>query len=68
MFCDTQSPFEYLNDYEQIIDSIISNQRLKELWNIYSNKYKYAEGIDIKEILNLLKYIIKELELAISLA
>ena len=34
-------------------------------WNIYSNKYKYANGIDINEILNLLKDIIKELDLEV---
>ena len=54
--------FEYLNDYEQIIDSIIINERIEKLWNIYSNKYKYASGIDIYEILNLLKKIIKEVK------
>ena len=57
--------FEYLNDYEQIIDSIIGNERLEKLWNIYSNKYKYANGIDINEILSLLKDIIKELDLEV---
>lgn len=56
-----RNSFEYLNDYEQIIDSIIGNERIEKLWNIYSNKYKYANGIDINEILNLLKDIIKEL-------
>lgn len=58
--------FEYLNDYQQIIDSIVVNERLKRLWNIYSNKYKYANGIDINEILNLLKDIIKELDLEVA--
>lgn len=53
--------FEYLSDFEQIINSIIGNERIEKLWNIYSNKYKYANGIDINEILNLLKAIIKEL-------
>ena len=57
--------FENLNDYEQIIDSIIGNERLEKLWNIYSNKYKYANGIDITEILNLLKGIIKKLDLEV---
>ena len=55
--------FEYLNDYQQIIDSIIDNERWERLWNIYINEYKYANGIDIIEILNLLKNIIKELNL-----
>ena len=58
-----RNSFEYLNDYEQIIDSIIGNERIEKLWNIYSNKYKYANGININEILNLLKEIIKELDL-----
>ena len=58
-----RNSFEYLNDYEQIIDSIIVNERIEKLWNIYSNKYKYASGIDIYEILNLLKNIIKEVDL-----
>lgn len=57
--------FEYLNDYKQIIDSIIGNEKLERLWDIYSNKYKYANGIDINEILNLLKDIIKELDLEV---
>lgn len=58
-----RNSFEYLKDYEQIIDSIIGNERIEKLWNIYSNKYKYASGIDITEILNILKDIIKELNL-----
>ena len=41
-----RNSFEYLNDYEQIIDSIIVNERIEKLWNIYSNKYKYASGIE----------------------
>lgn len=57
--------FEYLSDYEQIIDSIIENEKIEKLWSIYSNKYKYANGIDINEILNLLKDIIKELNLEV---
>lgn len=58
-----RNSFEYLNDYEQIIDSIIGNERIEKLWNVYSNKYKYANDIDINEILNLLKSIINEVKL-----
>lgn len=60
-----RNSFEYLSDYEQIIDSIIGNERIEKLWNIYSNKYKYAKDIDINEILNLLKDIIKKLDLEV---
>ena len=63
-----RNSFEYLNDYEQIINSIIGNERIEKLWNIYSNKYKYANGIDITEILNLLKDIINEVESALATA
>ena len=58
-----RNSFEYLDDYEQIIDSIIGNERIEKLWNVYSNKYKYANDIDINEILNLLKSIINEVKL-----
>ena len=61
-----RNSFEYLNDYEQIINSIIGNERIEKLWNIYSNKY--ANGIDITEILNLLKDIINEVESALATA
>lgn len=63
-----RNSFEYLNNYEQIINSIIGNERIEKLWNIYSNKYKYANGIDITEILNLLKDIINEVESALATA
>ena len=63
-----RNSFEYLNNYEQIINSIIGNERIEKLWNIYSNKYKYSNGIDITEILNLLKDIINEVESALATA
>ena len=60
-----RNSFEYLKDYDVIIDSIINNERIEKLWGIYSNKYKYAKCININEILNLLKKIIKNLNLII---
>ena len=60
-----RNSFEYLKDYDVIIDSIINNERIEKLWSIYSNKYKYAKCININEILNLLKKIIKNLNLII---
>lgn len=38
---------------------------IKKLWNIYSSKYKYANSVDINKVLNLLKEIIKELDLEV---
>lgn len=60
-----RNSFEYLKNYDVIIDSIINNERIEKLWSIYSNKYKYAKCININEILNLLKKIIKNLNLII---
>ena len=54
---------QYLEDYEEIIDSIINSRRIEKLWAIYSNKYKYADGITVNEILILLKDVIKKLNL-----
>lgn len=56
-----RNSFEYLKDYDVIIDSIINNERIEKLWSIYSNKYKYAKCINIKFI----KKIIKNLNLII---
>ena len=51
--------FEYLNDYEKIIISIKSNEKIKNLWQIYSNKY--ANNINIEKILDMLLKVINEL-------
>ena len=56
-----RNSFEYLKNYDVIIDSIINNERIEKLWSIYSNKYKYAKCINIKFI----KKIIKNLNLII---
>ena len=54
---------QYLEDYEEIIKFIINSRRIEKLWAIYSNKYKYADGITVNEILILLKDVIKKLNL-----
>ncbi len=56
---------DYLNDYERIIDSMIDNKRIENLWLIYSRKYKYVKDIQFNEILALLKNFIGDLELNI---
>ena len=53
--------FEYLTDYERIIYSINSSNKIKKLWNIYSNKYRYANGISFDEIMELLKGLMQKL-------
>ena len=60
--------FEYLNDYEQILNGIIEREKINKLWQKYSNKYSYANGIDIKYILDLLKSFMKEIDLKLVVA
>ena len=57
--------FEYLNDYEEIILSIKDSDRIKKLWQTYSNKYKYANNISIDKILDLLLIFVSELDIEI---
>ena len=45
----------YLNDYEQIIDGLIDNERINNLWVSYCNKNYYAKDININEIFVIIK-------------
>lgn len=60
--------FEYLNDYKDIIQSIIDSERIKSLWNSYSKKNSYAKSIAVDQILILLKGFIKKLNLELVTA
>ncbi len=54
---------EYLSDYKKIINSIKNSEKIKKLWQNYSNKYKYANNISIEEILIMLMKAINELDI-----
>ena len=62
-----RNSFEYLSDNEQIINDIRDSEKIHNLWNIYSNKYSYAEKIDINDILNLIENLIWELDIKITI-
>lgn len=55
--------FEYLNDYREIIKSIIDSDRIKTNWNPYSKKNSYANNLEVNQIMLLLNDFIKELNL-----
>lgn len=55
--------FEYLNDYSEIIKSIIDSERIKTNWNSYSKKNSYANNLEVDQIMLLLNDFIKELNL-----
>ena len=47
--------FDYYNDYKQILDLITEDDRITNYWNTYKKKNKYAENIEFKEIVKILK-------------
>lgn len=47
--------FEYYNDYIQILDGLINDERINNYWITYKKKNKYAENIEFNKIINVLK-------------
>ena len=47
--------FDYYNDYKQILDLIAGDDRITNYWNTYKKKNKYAENIELKEIIKVLR-------------
>lgn len=60
--------FDYLKDYAQILDGIVSYDRIVNLWNIYAKKNKYANDIKFEEIINELKEFISNLDIEVVTA
>lgn len=60
--------FEYLNDYSEIIKSIIDSDRIKTNWKSYSKKNSYANNLEVNQLMFLLNDFIKELNLELVAA
>ena len=60
--------FDYLKDYAQILDGIVSYDRIVNLWNIYAKKNKYANDIKFEEIINELREFISNLDIEVVTA
>ncbi len=58
--------FEYLNDYREIIKSIMDSDRIKTNWKSYSKKNSYANNLKVDQIMLLLNDFIKELNLELE--
>ncbi len=58
--------FEYLNDYSEIIKSIIDSDRIKTNWKSYSKKNSYVNNLEVNQIMFLLNDFIKELNLELA--
>lgn len=47
--------FDYYNDYKQILGLIAEDERITNYWNTYKKKNIYAENIEFREIVKILK-------------
>lgn len=52
---------EYLKDYNKIFDEMLEYEKIKETWIKYSQKNKYAEGIEFKDIIELMRNFLNKL-------
>lgn len=55
--------WDYLNDYESILDSLTKYERIHSLWSGYAKKNKYANKIDFDEIVNNLRIFLNSINL-----
>lgn len=55
--------WDYLNDYESILDSLTKYERIHSLWSGYVQKNKYANKIDFDEIVNNLRIFLNSINL-----
>lgn len=53
----------YLNNYKKYLSDIKASQELANIWQMYSNQYSYAQGIDFQDILQCLEKIMSYLEI-----
>lgn len=46
---------DYYKDYRQILNGLTNDERINNYWNTYKKKTKYAQNIEFKEIVKILK-------------
>lgn len=59
-----RNSWDYLKDYESILDSLTKYERIHSLWSRYTQKNKYANKIDFDEIVNNLRLFLNSINLA----
>lgn len=52
---------EYLKDYNKIFDEMLEYEKIQETWIKYAQKNKYAEEIEFKDIIKVLKEFLDKL-------
>ncbi len=51
----------YLKDYNQIFNEMLEYEKIQDTWIKYAQKNKYAEGIEFKEIINVLRKFLNKI-------
>lgn len=62
-----RNSLDYLEYYKQILDGIISYNRIVKLWNGYAKKNKYANDIKFEEIIKELEEFISSLDIEVAI-
>ena len=55
--------FDYLNDYNIILNNIRNNDKIHNLWKSYSKKNEYSKNISFDDIIDILIDFINDLSL-----
>ena len=55
----SRDSFDYLKDYNKIFDEMLEYRTIQNSWKRYSEKNKYAQNIDFKDIIEILRDFIK---------
>ncbi len=58
---ENRESFDYLKDYDKILDTISSSKRMQEYWNTYKQKNKYAEDIEFDNIILILNQFLVDI-------
>ena len=53
--------FDSLKDYNKIFDEMLEYKTIQNSWKRYSEKNKYAQNIDFKDIIEILRSFLKEM-------
>ena len=56
--CDKRNSYKEIKDYKNILNSVRKDNKIKELWLVYQQQFKYAENIKIEKICDVIEKIL----------
>lgn len=60
--CNKRKTISLLENYKEILSSIEEDSTLQDLWKNYCRKHKYANHIDFATNINILEYLINQIQ------